>query len=248
MFRRAFFLLVLPVIGCAAEPSETTSDSNDALSGNVAVGKVVTVHGDALRLRKTPDLSNLKNVIGLLPINSQVRITSAAPQNGFYQVDVLTSSVAKKLGASSGWVYGSYINGKAKDPIDTTVDDGNGTGSWNAPTQAKVDFVVADCSTLKDDQGKAMAPTIEDFMSSDQPYAVIGIDTNTFSYGMTASIAELNAKSAFNPGGVNIPLKIVKTATTQPDAGFTVTLCMKDAMNLPTDSGQLNLTVYPDPQ
>lgn len=253
MLRGAASLLLLSalsLIGCAAEPApEDAADTSDAITGSVAVGKVVTVTGDALRLRRTPDLSSTKNVIGLLPVGTKVRVADASPQNGFYRVEVLTDGIKTKLGVSSGWVYGDFIEKQAKDPVDTTVDDGNGTGSWNVPQEMKVDFVVADCSASKDDQGKAMAPTLEDFMADDLPYAVIGIDTNTFPYDATAEIAELNAKSDFNPGGVRIPLRIVKTSKTQPAGGFTVTLCASDATKakLPTDGGRLNLTVYPDP-
>jgi hypothetical protein len=127
-----------------------------------------------------------------------------------------------------------------------------GTGSWNNPESMKVSFVVADCSQAKDDQGKPMAPTLEGFLADDLPYAVIGLDTNTYPYGITADIAELNAKSDFNPGGIRIPLRIVKTSKTQPENGFTVTLCATDATKtkitaLAGDGGLLNLTVYPDP-
>jgi hypothetical protein len=253
MLRGAATLLLLSALslfgapGCAAESAqEDTSDSSDAITGSVAAGKVVTVSGDALRLRRTPDLTNTKNVLGLLPVGTQVKITSATKQNGFYAVEVLTAGIKKKLGVATGWVYGDFIDQKAKDPIDNTVEDGQGTGSWNNPESMKVGVVVTDCSQLKDDQGKAMAPTIDEFLAGDLPYAVIGLDTNTYPYGMTADIAELNAKSTFNPGGIRIPLRIVKTAATQPAAGFTVTLCASDAVKASLPS-EVNLTVYPDP-
>jgi hypothetical protein len=255
MLRGAVALLLLSAlsVGCAAESaSEETGDSTGAMTGSVAVGKVVTVSGDALRLRRTPDLSNLKNVLGLLPIGTKVRVANATKQNGFYQVDVLSDGIKKKLGVASGWVYGDFIDKQAKDPVDSTAEVGMGTGSWNNPESMKVSFVVADCSQAKDDQGKPMAPTLEGFLADDLPYAVIGLDTNTYPYGITADIAELNAKSDFNPGGIRIPLRIVKTSKTQPENGFTVTLCATDATKtkiaaLAGDGGLLNLTVYPDP-
>lgn len=247
---------LLSLVGCAAESAQdATEGSSEAISGSVGAGKIVTVSGDALRLRRTPEKEDSsgkaisKNIIGLLPIGTQVKITAATPHNGFYPVEVLTSGIRQKLGTATGWVYADFLNQKKKDPSDNTVEDGHGTGSWNNPESMKVDFVVADCSQMKDDQGKPMAPTVEDFMASDEPYAVVGLDTNTYPYGMTAEIAELSAKSAFNPGGIRIPLRIVKTSTTQPKGGFTVTLCATEATKakLPTDGGQLNLTIFPDP-
>lgn len=256
MLRGAAILLIasaLSLVGCAAEPasSDDSGAADEAISGAVTAGKVVTVSGDALRLRRTPELADAKgkaitkNILGLLPIGANVKITDATSKNGFYTVEVLTASVIKELGGiSKGFVYGDFINKKAKEPVDNTVE-GDGTGSHNNPQQAKVLVNVADCSAMKDDRGKAMAPTIEGFLASDEPYAVIGLDTNTFSYGMTADIAELDAKSAFNPNGIPIPLRIVKTAASSPDGQFTVTICAAAAVKAQLPA-ELNLTVYPD--
>jgi hypothetical protein len=243
------------VVGCAGEPGEESASEGDAITQAVYTGKILTVTGDALRLRGTPEKETAdgkaikKNIIGLLPVGTTIKVTDAKERNGFYAVEVLTPAMRKKLAKSTGWIYRDFFDQKAKAPVDNTVEQGSGTGSWNNPERAQVDFTFADCSALQDDKGAAMGPSLEQFLAADEPFVTIAIDTNTFSYGMVADIKELNEKSPLNPNGIPIPLRIVKTAATQPDAGFTVTICANPAMKaqLPTDGGKLNLSVYPDP-
>lgn len=260
MLRLAASILVLSsltfAVGCAEAPNaEEAGDTSDAITGGVYVGKVVTVSGDALRLRSTPDLKKAdgsaltKNIVGLLPVGTKIKISDATEHNGFYAVEVLTADMRKKLATPTGWVYGEFIKQQLQEPVDNTVEDGNGTGSWNNPEPALVSYTFADCSGMKDDQGKAMAPTVEQFLANDEPYAVIALDTNTYSYNMVAEITELSAKSPVNPNGIRIPLRIVKTSKTQPSGGFTATICASPSLqaDLPNKSGKVTLTVYPDP-
>ena len=243
------------LIGCAAPATgEDLSGTDSALSGTVAAGTVTKTITDGLRLRKTPDKSaatdadkTKSNIYGLIPIGTQVKILTGKPTNGFYQIKVLDAALVKALQVDTGWVFGDYLQGKAEEPADPAADVSL-TGTHDVDTIATVDFISSDCTDLKDDMGRAMAPTVDDFLlSSGHPYAVIGIDTNTFSYGMMASIEEIDQASSFNPGGVKVPLKIVKTSKTQPAGGFTVTICMSDSSKalLPTDAnGRVTLHVH----
>lgn len=243
------------LIGCAAPATgEELSGTDSALSGNVAAGTVTKTTTDGLRLRRTPDKSSdksadktLSNIVGLIPIGTQVKIVTGTPTNGFYQIKVLDAALVKALKVDTGWVFGDYLEGKAEEPADP-AEDVSLTGTHDVDTIATVDFIASDCTDLKDDMGRAMAPTVDDYLlSSGHPYAVIAIDTNTFSYGSSASIEEIDQASSFNPGGVKVPLKIVKTSRTQPAGGFTVTICMSTSSKalLPTDAnGQVTLHVH----
>lgn len=241
-------VLVGSLLAACAAPGleEEMSGSDSALSGTVAAGTVTKTTTDGLRLRRTPDKASSANVIGLIPIGTQVKIVTGKPTNGFYKLQVLDETLAQKLAVDTGWVYGDYLEGKDEEPAPSE-EEPSLTGTHDVPTVARVKWIGSDCKNLKDDQGKPMAPSVDDFLlSSGKPFAVIGIDTNTFSYGMTASIEEIDQPSSFNPGGVKVPLKIVKTARAQPDGMFTVTICMSPASKalLPTDEdGLLTLSV-----
>ena len=234
------------LLGCASPATtEDTAGSNSALSGSVAAGTVTKTSTDGLRLRKTADKTNLSNVIGLIPIGTQVKIVTGTPTKGFYQIKVLDPALAKALQVDTGWVYGDYLTGKATEP---TAPDESLTGTHDVDTIASVDWIQSDCTGLVDDAGNPMAPSVDDvLLGSAHAYAVIAIDTNTFSYGTSASIDEVDQASLFNPGGVKVPLKIVKTSTTQPDGPFTVTICMSPSSKalLPTDAnGRVTLHVH----
>lgn len=232
--------------GCAAADNwaEEQGGSESALTGKVTAGRVVQTVTDGLRLRKTPTRVNTNNIIGLIPQGTNVKILDGTPSDGFYKIEVLDKTIRDALVVDSGWVFGEYLSGEAEEPFDP---DESLTGTHDVPTEMRVKLTISDCKGLKDDQGKAMAPTIDDALSGRSSYAVLAIDTNTFSYGMKAKIQELDQKSSFNPSGKAIKLKIVKTVKEQPAGMFTVTLCSTATTTIPTDGGLLNLAVYPYP-
>jgi hypothetical protein len=238
--------ITLLAAGCASENwVEDEGGSDSALTGKVTVGRVVQTVTEGLRLRRTPSRENTNNIIGLIPTGSNVKIVDGTPTDGFYKIEVIDKKVRDALEADIGWVYGEYLNGDAEEP--PADPDQSLTGTWDVASEVRVNFKISDCKGLKDDQGKPMAPTIDDVLEKGtSSYAVLAIDTNTYSYGMKAKIKEVDQKSSFNPGGKPVKFKIVKTAKTQPQDGFTVTICGRpeSAMTLPTDNGLLNLSVY----
>lgn len=243
-------VLLVSFVGCAVPAlDEESGSSANRLSGTVEVGTIVTTKTDGLRLRKLPTKDNQDNVIGLLPLDTRVKVLETTPMGGFYKVDVLDAKVRDALLADQGWVFGEHLTGQEAEPAAVApVREPSTTGTHDVDTVMQVRFrVVESCSALRDDQGKAMAPSIDDVLERGAARAVLGIDTNTFSYGMTASIDELDAPSSFNPGGVKIPLKIVKTARTQSPGLSTITLCSAAAVSmlLPANDGTLTLHVHP---
>lgn len=244
---------LLLVGACAADSAELDDDTSsaEALSGNVDNGAIVKTVTDGLRLRKTPSKADETNIVGLLPRGTRVKIVDGRETNGFYKVNVLSTPIRDDLTTPIGWVFGDYLAGRAVEPgaNGTTEREESRTGTRAAPTVMRVNFTVTDCRTLNDDKGKPMTPSIDDFLTtSGLTHAVIGIDTNTFSYGARATIDEVDAPSLFNPGGTKVPLTIVKTAKTQPSGAFTVTLCSNKATTslLPANDGMLTLSVYPN--
>ena len=245
--RKLLSLLGLSLlIGCASPATgEDTEGTGSALSGTVAAGTVTKTSTDGLRFRRTAAKTDSSNVIGLIPKGTQLKLVTGTPTKGFYQIKILDTVLAKALQVDTGWVYGDYLTGKATEPADP---DESLTGTHDVETIATVNWVQSDCKDLTDDKGNAMGPSVDDYLlGSGNVYAVIAIDTNTFSYGSSASIEEIDQRSSFNPGGVKVPLRIVKTSTTQPDGPFTVTLCMSPSSKalLPTDAnGQVTLHVH----
>jgi len=240
-------------VGCASPTLEDADESAGAISGDVEVGTEFETLGDALRLRRTPSKEDSKNILGLLPTGTKVKILEGAPNNGFYKVEVTSEPIASELPLSKGWVYGEYLKGDAEEPPVTEEEkeqlEESTTGTHEGtPTVALVNFVVdTACASKKDDKGKAMAPSLDEALAGTKTYAVVGIDTNTFSYGMRASLEELDKVSDWNPEGKKIPLKVMKTLTTQAPAGFTVTLCASAAAKeqIKGDAdGKMTLSVY----
>lgn len=236
--------LVTLAAGCAAEaPADEGDSSADALSGRVTAGRVVQTIGDALRLRRAPTRTMTANILAVLPKGTSLRIVDGVPDDGFYQVELVDAALAKKVGAKRGWVYGEYLNGESEEPEDP---DQSKTGTWDVPTQMRAKLVVARCDALRDDQGNAFAPPVEDAVSGKSAFAAAAFDTNTFAYGMKATIAQLDAKNALNPSGKALKLKVLKTAGSAPDGPFTVTICTRTGNDpgIADAEGFVDVSVY----
>lgn len=236
-------LAALSVAGCAGDNwGEDKSETENALVGKVTAGRIVTTNTDGLRLRKTPSRENTKNIIGLIPTGTNVKIVDGSPTDGFYKVEVMDKKVRDDLVVDTGWVFGEYLNGEEEEEFDP---DESRTGTHDVPTVMSAKLVVSSCAGLKDDKGEPMTRTVEDVISGKLAYGVIAIDADTFSYNMRAGIDEVDAKSSFNPRGKRVKFKIVKTAKgSQPD-GFTATICSSSNLNVPRNSdGRVTLSVY----
>ncbi len=244
MLARFPLLCFLAIVGCTAACTapgigeEDGDTSGDALSGRVTVGRIVQTAGEALRLRRAPTRTTTSNIVGVLPKGTSVKILESVPNDGFYKVEVQDAALVKKLRTSTGWVYGEYLTGDAEEPQDP---DESRTGTWDVPTQMKAKLVVSSCADLRDDQGNAFAPSLDDAIAGKTSYAAIAIDTNTFAYGMKATIDQVDAKS-----GKTIKFKVLKTATSAPDGPFTVTICTRSgtAEGLAPADGFVDLSVY----
>lgn len=244
---RSAAVAALFLVACAPVAAEEMGSSDSNLSGNAIEEDIVTTTTDGLRLRKTPNKDDQSNVIGLLPTGTRLKILKGEPTDGFYNVEVMSEDIRDALLVPKGWVFGEYLEGRTVDPGE---DPPSLTGARDVPTVARVKWrAEPNCRTLLDDEGKAMTPTLDQARIEGAAFAVLGIDTNTFSYGMRASIEEIDKRSTFNITGTPIPFKIVKTARTAPDGPFTVTLCMPGAhgLVLPDDEeNMLTLRVYPN--
>jgi len=238
-----FSLLSTAVAGCSADNwGEDQSGAESALTGRVTAGRIVTTATDGLRLRRNPSRENTKNIIGLIPKDTNVKILDGVPNDGFYKVEVMDAKVKSGLAAATGWVFGEYLNGDEEEPFDP---DESRTGTHDVPTVMKAKLVVSDCKGLTDDKGEPMTRTVEDVISGKLNYAVIAIDTNTFSYNMMARIEELEAKSSFNANGKKVKFKVVKTEKQAPEGGFTATICSSTNVAIPVDGdGRVTLSVY----
>lgn len=233
----ASLALVVGSVGCAApSDADEAESSGEALSGRVTVGRVVQTAGDALRLRRSPSRETTQNIIGVLPKGTSVKILESAPNDGFYRVEVQDRAVTAKLRASTGWVYGEYLSGDSEEPVDP---DESRTGTWDVPTEMRAKLVVRRCAGT-------FAPSLEDAVAGRSPWAAVAFDTNTFSKGMKVKIAQLDARSALNPTGKSVKLKILETATSAPDGPFTVTVCTASgsAPALETADGFVDVAVY----
>jgi hypothetical protein len=233
----------MSLVGCAADNwGEDKSETENALIGKVTAGRIVTTNTDGLRLRRNPTRENTKNIIGLIPKGTQVKIIDGSPTDGFYKVEVIDKKVRDDLAADSGWVFGEYLNGEEEQEFDPNESR---TGTHDVPTVMQAKLTVSSCAGLKDDKGEPMTRTVEDAISGKLAYAVIAIDTNTFAYNMRASIDEVDAKSSFNTRGKKVKFKIVKTAKEAPDGGFTATICSSSDLDIPRDAdGRVTLSVY----
>lgn len=236
MLRVALLLSVL-ALGCAAPAGdEGASATTDALRGTVTVGRIVETATDGLRLRSSTSRDTLKNIIGTMPKGTQVKIIAADPADGFYQVKVLDAALTKKWKRDTGWVFGEYLTGESEDP------DTSHTGEWDEPSRAVAKLVVKKCEGMTDDRGNAFAPTLDDALSGKSAYAAIGIDTNTFAYGMKATIDEVTALSS---SGKTIEFKVLKTAASAPAGPFTATICTKSgAAPAGLSAEEVSLAVY----
>jgi len=125
MSKQAFFavaasaLVMFGVAACAPPGAETdneslvgadetTATSDDALSGNVAVGTTL-VSTTNVNLRSGPSTS--KSILHVVPEGSKVTVVDAAPQNGFYKI---------KHDGTVGWSYGAYYKVQSADPPAST--------------------------------------------------------------------------------------------------------------------------------
>jgi hypothetical protein len=236
-------LAPLAACGAPSDDDDGSTEGADALSGRVTAGRVVQTIGDGLRLRSKPSRVTTANIIGVLPKGTSVKIVDGVPNDGFYKVQVVDAAVAARLHPSTGWVYGEYLNGEAEEPQDP---DESRTGTWDVPTKMKARLVVTKCSALKDDKGNAFAPPLDDALAGKSSYAAIALDTNTFSFGMKATIDQVDAKGALNPSAKPIKLKILKTAAASPDGPVTATICTVSgaAEGLATEDGFVDLSVY----
>jgi hypothetical protein len=248
--RRLLALASLVVaVGCSASAEDDGGDaSGEALSGRVTPGRVVETAGDALRLRRTPSRTTTDNIVGVLPKGTSVKLLEAAPNDGFYRVEVQSQALASKLRVSTGWVYGEYLSGASEEPEDP---DASKTGTWDVPTQMRAKLVVARCDALRDDQGNAFGASLDDAIAGRSPWAAVGFDTNTFAAGMKVTIDQVSARSAQNPSGKAVKLKIAKTAARARDemAPFTVTVCTRTGTApaltaLATEDGFVDVSVY----
>lgn len=259
--RSAFLALALSsvtLVACGgAGLGEDFASGEDALTGNVTVGRTVQTQADGLRLRKTPSKESQKNVIGLLPAGTTVKLLESAPVDGFYKVEVMDDGMRERLLVDTGWVWGEHLNGEAEEPAEEEVV------LAQAPAEARVDEApeygepktvypiprFVDCRGRTDDKGAAMV-NVETPMGGTPALASLELNSDEFPYGSEATIKQVDLQNNFNPGGSPITFKIVRTLPKHVTTQLYVTICT-DAPGfaqsaLPKDIfGRVDVTVRP---
>lgn len=244
---------LLLVAACAGTAAEDMEAGGSAITGSVAAGTVVTTT-TALRIRRGPSADSEKNILGILPVGTKVKIVDPDPVSGFYSVEVQDSTLVAKLKTSKGWCFGEHLLGKAADegadeaPGTNDDDDADVPVPTPAPRTMKAQFVSKNCRPMKDDQGAFMKPTIDDYVinaGGNVDFAVMEVNSNALPYGTMLTIDELDAKPAIANKGRGVKFKIVKTAATAVSAPLTVTLCTTASGFLPPAGTELTLRVNP---
>lgn len=241
---------LLLVAACAGTAGEDMEAGGSAITGSVAAGTVVTTTA-ALRIRRGPSADSEKNILGVLPVGTKVKIVDPDPVSGFYNVEVQDSTLVAQLKTSKGWCFGEHLLGKATDDgaVDEPEETDNAPGK-PAATTMQAQFESKNCRPMKDDQGAFMKPTIDDYVinaGGNVDFAVMEVQTSSpLKYGTTLSIDEIDALPAIANKGRGVKFKIVKTpqgaATTGP---VIVTLCTTASGFLPPARSTLTLRIDP---
>lgn len=242
---------LLLVAACAGTAAEDMEAGGSAITGSVAAGTVVTTT-TALRIRRGPSSESEKNILGILPAGTKVKIVDPDPVSGFYSVEVEDDVLVAKLKTSKGWCFGEHLLGKATDDAaDDAEQDEDGTDApvpTPAPRTMKAQFVSKNCRPMKDDQGAFMKPTIDDFVinaGGNVDFAVMEVNSNALPYGTMLTIDELDAKPAIANKGRGVTFKVVKTVASAASEPLTVTLCTMASGFLPPRGTELTLRINP---
>jgi hypothetical protein len=131
--RKLAFLTVgiaglLTLAACATLPEDDASDdAASAIEGSVRVGKIVTTT-TRLRFRTSPSTQNLRNVAGVLPTGTEVKIVESSPTRGFYKVELQDEDLIRSFDRSTGWCFGRYLlDGAPEEDLPASEDADGGT-------------------------------------------------------------------------------------------------------------------------
>ena len=248
---------LVTVSACAAPIDDADTGTEAALSGRVAEGTVVETT-TTLRIRRTPSTASSANIHGLLPVGTEVRVMESLPTNGFYKVEILDESLARKIKQRAGWVFGEYLTGEGEEPDlpadgkvenDNATDDEDGNADPSTPTpmrELKARFVSKNCVPMKDDQNQYMRPTIDEFVingNGNVTHAALGINSDELPYGALLRIPEIDQKPAVANKGRSVLFKVVKTGDAPASEPLTVTLCTMASGLLPPAGSEVTLQI-----
>ena len=254
---RALGFALVTLSACAAPIDDGDTGAEAALSGRVAEGTVVETT-TTLRIRRTPSTESSANILGLLPVGTEVRVMESLPTNGFYRVEILDDALARKIKQRAGWVFGQYLTGEGEEPdlpADGEVanekedekENDNGEDSTTAPArELKARFVSKNCVPMKDDQNQYMRPTIDEFVingNGNVTHAALGINSDELPYGALLRIPEIDQKQAVANKGRSVLFKVVKTGDAPASEPLTVTLCTMASGLLPPAGSEITLQI-----
>lgn len=237
---------------CAAPLDDGETGTEAALSGRVVEGTVVETT-TSLRIRRTPSTESSSNILGLLPVGTEVRVMESLPTNGFYKVEILDDALARKIKQRSGWVFGEYLTGEGEEPdlpaeneVEEEDQDQGGDATPEPARELKARFVSKNCVPLKDDQNQYMRPTIDEFVingNGNVTHAALGINSDELPYGTLLRIPEIDQKQAVANKGRSVLFKVVKTGDAPASEPLTVTLCTMASGLLPPAGSEITLRI-----
>ena len=252
---RVLGFALVTLSACTAPIDDGDTGTEAALSGRVAEGTVVETT-TTLRIRRTPSTESSANILGLLPVGTEVRILESMPTNGFYKVEILNETLARKIKQRAGWVFGEYLTGEGEEPdlptegeVEGEGENGNENDDPSTPTptrELKARFVSKNCVPMKDDQNQYMRPTIDEFVingNGNVTHAALGINSDELPYGALLRIPEIDQKPAVANKGRSVLFKVVKTGDAPASEPLTVTLCTMASGLLPPAGSEITLQI-----
>ncbi|MBX3196570.1 MAG: SH3 domain-containing protein [Labilithrix sp.] len=250
---RALGFALVALSACAAPLEDGETGAEAALSGRVAEGTVVETT-TALRIRRTPSTESSANILGLLPVGTEVRVMESLPTNGFYKVELLDEGLARKIKQRGGWVFGEYLTGEGEEPELPADGEGDADGDQDPDGDATPEpvreltarFVSKNCVPMKDDQNQYMRPTIDEFVingNGNVTHAALGINSDALPYGTLVRIPEIDQKQAIANRGRSVLFKVVKTGDAPASEPLTATLCTMASGFLPPAGSEITLQI-----